>query len=464
MNQIDFMDIDNLSSEQLNNININGNGKLMIKNLKTKNEELEEQILELQNELKEQDEDLTDLKNELKNKEEKLEEYDVIINEEKDKNHELQKKIKELNEKISLIDDINIQNKILNEKNNINGINHQINQEDFIPDNFNILKCVHLPINNKHFKWYILGKIKSEFEYNNSNSSKKSRKTHKKNDNEEEKREDFFNNLSYEDFIFIPEKDKDKLNKFKLPLSDSFEKEKTINDLESNLKTLEKRYKKKEKDFNVLNINFTNLLHQNKTSNKNHEILRNTIEQLREENQNLNKNLMKYSNNHNFLGISYIEEDMNDNHFLEDKCFEDILNELDGKNKINGYKSNCRNEPYIKQNNINNKNENFFYSSANKFYPQNYRTIDNNIESNNIIKDSNDTIKNLRDNFRVLINQIDPSQNAKITIASIMKLLGYKENDIMKIIANTPRGVISTRQIRHKNISNLLRCHDIWLW
>ena len=152
---------------------------------------------------------------------------------------------------------------------------------------------------------------------------------------------------------------------------------------------------------------------------------------------------MKYSNNHNFLGISFIEEDMNDNHFLEDKCFEDILNELDGKNKLNGYKSNCRNEPYIKQNNINNKNENFFYSSANKFYPQNYRTIDNNIENNNIIKDSNDTIKNLRDNFRVLINQIDPSQNAKITIASIMKLLGYKENDIMKIIANTPRGVIS---------------------
>jgi len=36
LNQIDFNDIDNLSSEQLNNININGNGKLMIKNLKAK--------------------------------------------------------------------------------------------------------------------------------------------------------------------------------------------------------------------------------------------------------------------------------------------------------------------------------------------------------------------------------------------------------------------------------------------
>jgi hypothetical protein len=204
------------------------------------------------------------LNNELKNKEEKLEEYDIIINEEKEKNYELQKKLKELNEKISMIDDINSQNKFLNEKNNINGINtnHELNPEEFIPDNFNILKCVHLPINNKHFKWYILGKIKSE--YNSSNSDKKSRKSHKKNDIEE-KGEDAYNNISYEDFIFIPEKDKDKLNKFKLPLSDSFEKEKTINDLESNLKTLEKRYKKKEKDFNVLNINFTNLLHQNKT-------------------------------------------------------------------------------------------------------------------------------------------------------------------------------------------------------
>ena len=42
-------------------------------------------------------------------------------------------------------------------------------------------------------------------------------------------------------------KDRDKLNEFKLPLSESFEKEKIIIDLKSNLKSLEKRYKRKKK-------------------------------------------------------------------------------------------------------------------------------------------------------------------------------------------------------------------------
>ena len=439
LNQCEFMDFDTLSNEKINNININGNGKLMIKNLKAKNEELEQQILELQNELKEQDEDLTDLNNELKNKEEKLEEYNIILNEEKGKNYELQKKLKELIEKLSIIDDINIQNQNLNEKLNGNGNNQEINSEQFIPDNFNILKCIHLSINNNHFRWYILKKIKSELIKENSGKKSKIKNT-KNNINEEE---DGYNNISYEDFIFIPEKNKDKLNKFKLPLGDSFEKEKIITDLESNLKTLEKRLKKKEKDFNVLNINFTNLLHQNKTSNKNQEKLKNTIETLKEENQNLNKNLMKYNNNRNFLGISFIEEDENDNQFLEDKCFEDILNELDGKSRIIGHKNNYRNDPYIKQNNIYNRNENMFYSSANKFYPQNFRTLDNTSENNDIMKDDNNLIKNIKESFRLLINQIDPSQNAKLTIASILKLLGYKEKEIIKIIGNNPRGVIS---------------------
>ena len=97
--------------------------------------------------------------------------------------------------------------------------------------------------------------------------------------NEED--DNYINNISYEDFIFIPEKDKDKLTKFKIPLNDSFEKEKIITDLESNLKALEKKYKKKEKDYNVLNLNFTNLLHQNK----------NKIENKKKENEDDEENI-----------------------------------------------------------------------------------------------------------------------------------------------------------------------------
>ena len=352
--------------------------------------------------------------------------------------------MKELNEKLILLEDKNIQNLNINDKKQSNENNYETNYKQLIPKNFNILKSFHLQINNKQFKWYILEKQKLGFEY--LNSEKENRKLKIK---EEESSNDSNNNLSYDDFIFIPEKDKDKLNKFKLPLNDSFENEKIINDLKSNLKTLEKKFKKKEKDFNVLNINFMNLLKKNKVWNENQEKLKNIIETLKEENQNLNKNLMKYSHNSNFLGISFIEEDDNDKHFFEDKCFEDILNELDNRDKINGY----RNGTYIKRNNINNRNENNFYSPTNKIYQQNYKTIDNKTLNDNIVKD-NYVIKNLKENFKILLNQIELSQNAKITTASIMKLLGHKENEILKIIGNKSRGVITIpNSNKNKNVN-----------
>ena len=416
----------------------------MLKNLKEENKNLHQQIIELENEIKEQDEELTDMNNDLKNREEKLEECNFIINEEKGKNYQLQKKLKELNEKLILLEDKNIQNLNINDKKQSNENNYETNYKQLIPKNFNILKSFHLQINNKQFKWYILEKQKLGFEY--LNSEKENRKLKIK---EEESSNDSNNNLSYDDFIFIPEKDKDKLNKFKLPLNDSFENEKIINDLKSNLKTLEKKFKKKEKDFNVLNINFMNLLKKNKVWNENQEKLKNIIETLKEENQNLNKNLMKYSHNSNFLGISFIEEDDNDKHFFEDKCFEDILNELDNRDKINGY----RNGTYIKRNNINNRNENNFYSPTNKIYQQNYKTIDNKTLNDNIVKD-NYVIKNLKENFKILLNQIELSQNAKITTALIMKLLGHKENEILKIIGNKSRGVITIpNSNKNKNVN-----------
>ena len=422
----------------------------MIKNLKEKNEELEQQILELENELKEQDEELIELNNELKNKDEKLEECNSVINDIKEKNYELQKKLKELTEKISSFDNKKIDKYFnLSEKKNANGNDKDIDQEQMIPNNYNIIKSVHIIRNNKQYKWYIFEKIKRDNNYSKSNSNKKLKQ---RNINSIEE-EDSFNNLTYEDFIFIPEKNKDILNKFKLPLNESFEKEKIITNLETNLKTLDKRYKKKEKDFNVLNLNFTNLLHQTKNYNINQEKLKNTIEILKEENQNLNRNLMKYSNKNNYLGLSFIEdnENENDNHFLDDECFEEILNELDGKPKINDYKYLNRNELYIKQNIINNRNDKNFYSSANKFYPQNFKTIDNNSDYNNIINDNNFVIKNLKESFKILLNQIEPAQNAKTTIISIMKQLGHNDNEIYKILGYNQRGVITTTNSNNIN-------------
>ena len=41
------------------------------------------------------------------------------------------------------------------------------------------------------------------------------------------------------------------------------------------------------------------------------------------------------------------------------------------------------------------------------------------------------------------MNQIEPAQNAKATIASIMKQLGHNDNEIYKILGYNQRGVIT---------------------
>jgi hypothetical protein len=258
------------------------------------------------------------------------------------------------------------------------------------------------------------------------------------------------NDISYSDFIFIPERNQKELMKFNLPLSESYEKEKIINELEYTLKNLENKYKRKEKDFNILNINFSKLLYKNKNSSQSQDKLINTIDRLQSENQYLNERLMKYSNRNHFIGVSFIAQDENDDNYLDDKCLEDILDELDSRtNKKNSnalinsqrssYKNININNPY--GNNQYERNEKYYYSSASKFYQNRNSSIQSDIINDSKIKDIN-LIKNLKDSFNLLMTQIDPSQKAKITIASILKQLGYNDNDILKTIGSY-RGVIS---------------------
>ena len=158
-------------------INVNGGCGLMIKDLRKKKAELENQVIELKNEIREQDEDLLELSNELKNKNEKIEQYKTLINDEKGKNYKLQKKLKELNIKIAMFDgympdneqfknsNINIHNNnnnYLNIFTNANiGDKNDILTNQIVPENFNIIKCVHLQSNNRQYKWYLFQKKKS---------------------------------------------------------------------------------------------------------------------------------------------------------------------------------------------------------------------------------------------------------------------------------------------------------------
>ena len=49
----------------------------------------------------------------------------------------------------------------------------------------------------------------------------------------------------------------------------------------------------------------------------------------------LNSRLLSYSSKNNYIGLSLIEENDSNNSFTEDKCLEEILDELDNNNDIN---------------------------------------------------------------------------------------------------------------------------------
>ena len=54
------------------------------------------------------------------------------------------------------------------------------------------------------------------------------------------------------------------------------------------------------------------------------------INRLKSENKNLNKILSSYSNKNNFIGLSFIEDNNDNNNIndFDDQCLEDILDEL----------------------------------------------------------------------------------------------------------------------------------------
>ena len=323
-----------------------------------------------------------------------------------------------------------------NSNGNIN-INKYDNNINISPDNYNVIKCSccikknKLTNNNYVYKWYLFQKIKntSNHKRHNTMSAKKVKKNNIKTDDDNEIffDDDYNMSFSYSDFIWVPETNVTNLKKYKnIPLSNSFEKQKIINKLEYTIGALEKKLMKKENDYKILNINFSKLLYRNK--NNNSEKLLDTIDKLKTENKLLNNKLLKYTSDYNFLGLSFIEGD-EDINFMDDKCFEEILDELEGGS--NGAKK------FNNNNKIKDNNEKIFYSSASKFYPNPYKQLSN---LNNNIDSS--FFHNLKNSINILLTQIEPSQSARKTLASILKQLGSTEDEINRKIGNS-RGVIS---------------------
>ena len=92
------------------------------------------------------------------------------------------------------------------------------------------------------------------------------------------------------------------------------------------IEKLEKIIKEKEIEINNINYNY----------NKNQANLIETIENLKKENNYLNNIISKYKTeikyDKNFIGVSFIDDDPECSKFIDDKCCEEILINLEKEN------------------------------------------------------------------------------------------------------------------------------------
>ena len=383
--------------------------------IQSKNTDFKNKIRELKEEIKNKNEEIDELNNKLDEDEKLLDQYEIDIKNEKEINKKLTnqikeleleinenteknnesinsrytKKIKRLNTKIeeyeNKLNEAEEQLKNTNselsklKKKDLQNSNNSLNKNEEIelnPENYEMVKCVHY---NKKLKW-ILFKLKIEDELNmniNNNNN---------------------NNLDYEDFIWKPLTTRREFEEFgAIPNCNSYELQKQIDNLQSCQTELIDKLSKKENDYNRLNLNFAKLFNRKKSGENNQDRLLETIDKLKKENKNLQTTVQNIKNSeNNFMGLSFIEDDLNNSQFIDDYNFEEVLNNLDTASIFT----------YTGKN------------TGNKITPQLKSTIES------------------------LFAQIILTQNVKLTMASIFKQIGFTDEDIYQLIGKN-RGVIS---------------------
>ena len=75
-------------------------------------------------------------------------------------------------------------------------------------------------------------------------------------------------------------------------------------------------------------MNYAKLFKRSKMPEISHDKLLENIDKLKEENKKLNKKIEDLKLNQNFIGFSFIEDDLEGSRFIDDNCFEEILDEL----------------------------------------------------------------------------------------------------------------------------------------
>ena len=223
-----------------------------------------------------------------------------------------------------------------------------------------------------------------------------------------------FNNISLKN----PEKD---YNKYIWVTEDNI---KNINEFNycSNYKLIKNSSNKNIKDNNLTNKNnniYKIFNNEEKLSNKEYNIP--------------NRKLTKSKTDNGLIGLSFINQDEKEtSNFLDDYCFEDILNDLGDSE----YNKNTKNYNIY---NIHNNNNKIYFNTPKKYYPNNINNYSKNNSGNIIYKKENiksSQKKKLKDTIDVLMTQIIPTSNIVDTLTSILKQLGCSDDEIFKLIEN----------------------------
>ena len=150
---------------------------------------------------------------------------------------------------------------------------------------------------------------------------------------------------------------------------------------------MEEKLDKKEKDFNRLNLNYAKMINKSKRqdNNSNEELIE-KLEKVREENKKLKNTINKYKSEQQFIGLSFIEDDLEGEQFIDDKCFEEILDGLvdEDKDKKEIKDKNEEEKEKEKLTYANYGNNNFYFESKINYDKSSINTI-NIINTNNTI-------------------------------------------------------------------------------
>ena len=350
-----------------------GKNKKIIQELTDQNNNIKKQLSECQKENEQLNKKITD-KNKIiedykekcsKIRKELIEEKDIIsFNEQKIK--ELERKLEECNinelyddktktykgNKISKVSEVEMEkyNKRIylspcchkntstfssnNTTNKLFYINN-LDDAEISPDKYVIIKQFKL---SNNLKWYLLKKIKKQnsdqkedISPSKSGSKRLSRRS-KYNGNS--KGNNIGSDDSYSDFVWKSNKNEKDFINFNTEImddddnEDAITKQKKITELESCVKELEEKLAKKENDCNRINLNYAKLFKRSRIPELSYDKLLENINNLKEDNKNLNKKIEKMKMNQNFIGFSFIEDDLSGSRFIDDKCFEEILNEI----------------------------------------------------------------------------------------------------------------------------------------